>query len=103
MVVVSSNDVTTEFVGDIIVGGPTGIDAILIGIGAKLAAGIAVAVVVVAAAGAVLLFFCRTHANTLSLNSTGYVEHKIVASRNRVACDVRSACGKCCNTKSRAN
>lgn len=49
------------------------------------------------------LFRCLTQANTLSVNSIGYVEHNMVASCNRIDCDVRSANGKFSNTKSNAN
>lgn len=48
-------------------------------------------------------FFWRTHCNTRSVNRAGYDEHSLVASCNNIVCDVRSACGKCSNTKSNAN
>lgn len=50
-----------------------------------------------------ILFFWRTQASTFSLNSTGYVEHRIVASRSSMVCVVRSALGSFSRTKSRAN
>lgn len=50
-----------------------------------------------------MLFFCRTQASTFSLKSTGYVEHRTVASRSKIDCVARSAPGRCCSTKSKAN
>lgn len=82
VVVSSSKDVTTELVIVTIVAAPLN--------------------VVVVEAGE-MLFFLRTHARTFSLNSTGYVEHRIVASRSNIDWVVRSALGRCSNTKSKAN
>jgi len=42
-------------------------------------------------------FFCRTQASTLSVKSTGYAEHNLVASCCSSAC-----AGRCSSTKSSA-